>query len=99
MLFRSKLSKQAHEEITAMVHLDEDVAKFFYEREIYSTNALTDVLVKNNINVEHMQEKVHIALSLIDDLCHEVIYHKHSGINYEVMKDEVVGIIANLLKK
>lgn len=94
-----KLSKQAHEEITAMVHLDKDVAKFFYEREMYSTNAFTDVLIKNNVNVEHMQEKVHIALSLIDDLCHEIIYHKHSGVDYEVMKDEVVRIIVELLGK
>ena len=81
-----------------MVHLDKDVAKFFYEREMYSTNALTDILIKNNISVEHMQEKVHIALSLIDDLCHEIIYHKHSGVDYEVMKDEVAQLIVGLLR-
>lgn len=92
-----KLSKQAHEEITAMMHLDEDFAKFFYQKEIFSTNAFADMLVQNNINSEHLYEKVHIALSLIDNLFHEIIYHKHSQIDYEVIKNEVVGIIVSLL--
>lgn len=94
-----KLSKQAHEEITAMIHLDEDVAKFFYKREISSTNSFVNVLVQNNINTEHLYEKVHISLSLIDNLCHEIIYHKHSQIDYEVMTNEVVKTITKLLEK
>ena len=34
-------------------------------------------------------EKIHIILNLVDQLCHEMAYHKHTEINYEIMKDEV----------
>ena len=44
-------------------------------------------------------ERVHIMIGLIDNLCHEVIYHKHDHMNYDVMTDLVVENILNLFKK
>jgi len=38
-----KLSKTAHEEIMAMVHSDKEIAEFFHEYEIETTNLFTEI--------------------------------------------------------
>ena len=92
-----KLSQTAHEEIMAMVHSDYEIAEFFHEYEIKTTNLFTKLLIQNGFNNENLPEKVHIALGLIDNLCHEIIYHKHENMNYDKMIEIVVNTIINLI--
>lgn len=92
-----KLSQEAHEEIMAMTHSDKDIANFFRQHEIYMTNTLTNVLLDNGFNCTNISEKVHITIHLIDDLCHEIVYHKHKEMNYDVMTDITIKTIENLL--
>ncbi len=93
-----KVSNVAHEEIMAMVHSDKTVAEYYYKRELEMTNSLKDILLKNNFNGDNLTEKVHIMMGLIDNLCHEVTYHKHSNMNYEIMTNLVIDNIKNLFK-
>ena len=93
-----KLSQSAHEEITAMIHSDKEISDFFYEHELYMTNAIVNVLINSNIPSDHLEEKVHISINLIDDLCHEIVYHKHKEMDYAVMVNLVIETIINLLK-
>ena len=62
------------------------------------TEKLVNTFIDNGFSTEHMKEKVHVAINLIDDLCHEVVYHKHSSMNYDVMIDVVIENIKNMLK-
>ena len=94
-----KLSQSAHEEITAMTHSDKDVAEFFHENEIEMTNVIVELLKKNGINYDDIQERVHIVIGLIDNICHEIVYHKHKDINYDTMTDIVVNEIVHILTK
>ena len=93
-----KVSNVAHEEIMAMVHSDKRVADYYYKRELEMTNTLKNILVINNFNEENLYEKVHIMMGLIDNLCHEVIYHKHNDMNYDVMTNLVIENIKELFK-
>ncbi len=93
-----KLSKTAHEEIMAMTHSDKDVAYFYYKQELEMTHKLTTILQENGFKVQNLDEKVHIIIGIMDNLCHEIVYHKHKELNYEKMKDIVVGSIVDLLK-
>lgn len=92
-----KLSQSAHEEITAMVHSDKEIASFFQEHEMYMTKTLYNILENSGFDTDNLYEKVHIAINLIDDLCHEIVYHKHSELDYTVMTNTVIDLIANLL--
>lgn len=93
-----KLSAIAHEEITAMTHSDKDVAFYFHKKEMEMTNKISNILIENNFNIQNINEKVHIVIGLIDNLCHEIVYHKHKELNYDIMTDVVVNEIVNILK-
>lgn len=94
-----KLSQSAHEEILSMVHSDKEVANIFYEFEVNKTESITNSLIKNGFDTKNLKEKVHIIVNLIDDLCHEIVYHKHSTMDYDTMVDLTIEIIMDLLNK
>ena len=92
------ISKKAHEELVAMSHLDDDIANIFKDYEFETTNKIVEILKYNNIELENPVEKIHIIIGIIENLCHEIVYHKHDKINYDIMKNEVVRIVVRLLK-
>ena len=93
-----KVSQTAHEEITAMIHSNKDVAEFFYKRELLMTETIKKILLENNFKDNNLNEKVHIMISLIDNLCHEITFHKHSNMDYDIMTSIVINSIKNLFK-
>ena len=93
-----KTSNIAHEEIMSMVHSDKRVAKYYYDNELAMTNSLKKLLLANGFKDNNLYEKVHIMVGLIDNLCHEIIYHKHNDMNYDNMTNLVIESIKNLFK-
>ena len=93
-----KVSKTAHEEITSMIHSDKEVASYYYKIELEMTHKIKKLLLQNNFKDNYLEEKVHIMLGLIDNLCHEIIYHKHDEMNYEIMTDIIINEIKELFK-
>lgn len=95
---KHNMSKKAHEELMAMSHLDDDVGEIFKNSELDMANKIVNLLKSNNINPTNIEEKVHIAVGLVDNLCHEIVYHKHKQMDYSVMKSEVINLIINMLR-
>ena len=93
-----KLSKSAHEEIMAMAHLDKDVAFYFHKREMEMTEKIYKLLVNNGFDSKNLMEKSHICIGLIDNLCHEIVYHKHERLDYNIMTNICIGMIIDIFK-
>lgn len=93
------LSKKAHEEMIALSHLDSDIAKIFHDKELLTTKRIVKVLNDNNINDQYLLEKVHIVIGIVENFCHEVVYHQHKSLNYNAMKKEVISIIIKIIQK
>lgn len=91
-------SQRAHQELTALEHLDEDVDKIFKDSEVTFSNKLYNLFVNNNFNKENLKEKTHLIVNLIDSLAHEEAYHKHPNLDYNKMEDIVIDSIINILK-
>lgn len=91
-------SRRAHQELTALEHLDEDVDKIFKDREVTFSDKLYNLFVNNNFNKENLKEKTHLIVNLIDSLAHEEAYHKHPNLDYNKMEDIVIDSIINILK-
>ena len=92
------LSKKAHEEMIALSHQDEEIAKIFHDKELETTKKIVETLKEFGINSPNLLEKVHIIIGIVENYCHEVVYHKHSCMNYDIMKQEVIKMITTLLK-
>lgn len=95
---RHNLTKKAHEELMSMAHADEDIAEMLHNKEIECTLKIAEILEVNGHNPVHLKERVHIATSVGENFCHEVVYHKHAEIDYKVMKEEVIKLITDLLR-
>ena len=94
-----KLSQSAHEEIMAMAHSDKEVAYYFHNREMEMTEKIYNLLIENGYEDKNLMEKSHICIGLIDNLCHEIVYHKHNKLNYEVMTQICIDTIVNIFNK
>lgn len=91
------IKKEPHEELMAMSCLDKDIANIFNDREMLLTMKISSILIKGGFNDKNIEEKVHLLIGIIDNYCHEVVYHKHKDLNYDVMKEELLDIIVNFL--
>lgn len=92
------ISQKAHEELMAMTHLDKDISDILNNAEIEVTEKLKEYLELNNIYIENSSEKLHLIFGVVENLCHEIIYHKHNKLDYDIMKKEVIKIIKTILK-
>lgn len=91
------MKKEAHEELMAMSHLDKDVARIFKNNEMLLTKKISKVLLNSGYSIQHLEEKVHVMIGVVDHYCHEVVYHQHEELNYDIMKQEILNIIINSL--
>ena len=85
------ISKDSHKNLMAMTQLDEEIAAIFNNYEIDITNKVHSILKDNGYNIS--LEKIHILIGIVDDYCHEIVYHKHDLLDYDNMKKEVIDII------
>ncbi len=91
------MSQATHEEIMAMRHSDPEVNKIFQNFELEATDVLVDILKSNNFDTKDIYEKSHLIIGWIDNLCHELTYHKHKDLNYKRMTNIVIDSIVRLL--
>lgn len=97
-ILKHTLSKDAHEEIIALSHLDTDVSKIFHQKELDMTERVINLLDNSNIVLNNKKEKVHIIIGLIENLCHNIIYHNDGCFDYDKMKNEVINAIKYIIK-
>lgn len=90
------LSSKAHSELMSMSYVDPDIATIFRTKELEITDRIVEVLKKEGFSFDHLRESVHLMMNMIDNLCHEIIYHNHSSIDYQVMKKETVKMMREL---
>ncbi len=92
-----KISYKAHEELMSQCHLDNEVKEVFKQRELELTKKIVKALEYNNYKIQNVTEKVHIIIGLVDNFCHEVVYHNHKDMNYNIMKNEIIKAIIFIL--
>ncbi len=93
-----RMTQKAHEELEMMAHADEEIAEVFNSSELAMTKKIVAFLESNNIILENPIEKIHIIYGLIENYCHETVYHHHEGLNNEVMRSEIIVIIKSILQ-
>lgn len=89
---------KVHEEIVAMAHLDPDVNDYFKKVEENLIDQLANSLIAHGFHIEHSYEKLYVAYDLVENYCHETLYHNHACIKDDIMKDIIIDAIVHILK-
>lgn len=89
---------KAQEEFSAMSYQDSDIAEYIINYEENLIEMLTQVLASHGYHFTHPHEKLHIVYDMVENYCHEYLYHKHSCIDYTIMKAIVTKTIVDILK-
>ncbi len=93
-----KNNAKMHEALHSLTSTDEAVNNEFMRTEDQLTNNITEKLSLLGINIQKANERVHLALGIVQNFAHEVIFDKHDYIDYNAMKDLVKTILIDLFK-
>ena len=88
------LTKSAHKELMSMSCLDNEVFAIFSLNE----ENVTEKLLSNFPKVKNIKEKVHLLINMVDNLCHEIVYHKHEIYDYAFMKEQTIKLIEYMME-
>lgn len=92
-----KIAENLHDEIMALTYLDADVKKFFKHLQEEIMHKILEQLEKRNIKIKNEKEKLFLAVSIIDSLCHECVYGENISFDKNVAIDECAHMIKCLL--
>lgn len=87
-----------HEALHSLSSTDKVVNEKFLELEGEITKKITTRLIELDYNREDLNERVHLAIETIQSYAHECVYDKHSYINYKVMRELVINMVATLFE-
>jgi AcrR family transcriptional regulator len=92
------LVKSVHEEMEALSHTDKEIGELFCEFQSNIAHTLVNLMDRLNIRPTNAYEKAHLIVDIIENLIHEIVYHQHEYLNYEVMTDVAVNVIIKMLE-
>ena len=93
-----KKNANLHNILHSLAVVDEGINEQFLSLEKHITHSAAQKFTELGFDSDGLQEKIHIAMNLIQSYAHEAIYDKHDYIDYDAMKEQVIGILTNLFK-
>lgn len=91
-----KKNPNLHNILHALAYTDPSINDQFLSLENHITISASKRLRELGFTPDHMEEKVHIAMNLIQSYAHESIYDKHDYINYGAMRAAVLDLLVRL---
>ena len=91
-----KKNANLHNILHSLASVDEGVNNEFLNLEKHITESAALTFSSIGLKTEHIAEKIHIAMNLIQSYAHEAIYDKHDYLDYESMKNNVVDMLVKL---
>lgn len=84
--------------VTPLATSDETVNATFIALEDSITEKLSEELQNNGVTCQNIQEKVHLAMNIVQSFAHESVFDKHPYIDYSAMKQTVCQCIVKLFE-
>ena len=87
-----------HNILHSVAFLDSEINEEFLHLEKHITFSASQRLKELGFSTDNMEEKIHIAMNVIQSYAHEKIYDKHDYIDYDAMKKLVISMLVELFK-
>ena len=85
-----KQNANLHNILHSLAFTEKDINEEFLRLEDHVTISATKKMRELGFPSDHLEEKVHLAMNLIQSYAHESIYDKHDYIDYTAMKENVI---------
>ena len=92
------MNKSVHEEMQALAHTDKEISELFCDFQSNMASYTVKLMEEFDLYPTNAYEKAHLIIDIMENLCHEIVYHQHEYLNYEVMMDVAVNAIVDMLK-
>lgn len=92
------LTKTVHEEMQALSHTDKEISDLFCQFQSNMAKRFVELMEKFDIHPTNAYEKTHLIIDIIENLSHEILYHQHEYLDYNLMTDVAVNAIVNMLQ-
>ncbi len=93
-----KSNANIHEALHSMSHSDKDVNDRFIALEDEITLKIAQTLVSLGVECDHINEKIHFTMDIVQSFSHEYVYDSHPYINYGDMRKIVQDTIVSLFR-
>lgn len=88
-----------HNDLQSILASDEEL-KLLYSKTIEDVvHQISEYMISNGFNKEHIHERIHLAILIIEEISHEVAFSINPCIDKESMKSEGIKLIEILLNK
>lgn len=85
-----------HEALHAMTASDEAVNIKFIELEDKMTVRIADKLTSLGVDTNAINEKIHLAIGIVQSFAHECIFDRHEYLDYEKMRSICINTIKSI---
>ena len=89
---------QMHTTLHSLTGTDEEVNRRFVELEDNLTKQIAEKLTALGLKISNLNEKIHLAMNVIQSFAHESVYDMHDYIDYPAMQKIVCQLLVNLFK-
>ena len=87
-----------HNILHSLAVVDEDINAEFLHLEKHIAFAAAEKFTSLGYRPEGLEERIHVAMNLIQSFTHEAIYDKHDYLDYGVMQSAVVDLLIKLFE-
>ena len=91
------MAKNVHEEMQALAHTDKEISDLFCRFQSNIATQIVELMAAYDINPTNALEKAHLMIDIIENIIHEIVYHQHEYLDYNVMTDVAVKAIVDML--
>jgi AcrR family transcriptional regulator len=93
------LGKSVHEEMQALSHTDKDISELYCRLQSDLARNFVEFMDHFDIHPTNAYEKAHLIIDIVENLSHEIVYHQHEYLNYDIMTEEAVKAIDIMLTR
>lgn len=86
----------AHQELNALEN-NPAVAAFLISFETQTATLIKEVFENAGFSIKNPDEKIHLLFHIVEDYCHETVFHKHTYIDYDIYLNESIQTMIFLL--
>jgi len=89
--------RNTHQELCIMEN-NPFIFEFLMEFETQTAELIKGLFQKSGFKLKNPNEKIHLLFHLVEDYCHETVFHQHEYINYDAYLNETIQTIIFILK-